>query len=118
MSMISTQTRRVKPTRRTARPHRPFAAGLTRFVSYAVTAPGFVEPSDEDRAAVGAMFADDADWSARMAADANGDECEACGRPAEHGELVGGLCDVCQGRAEEATMEYLYDSAGIGWPTY
>jgi hypothetical protein len=32
MSMISTRTRRVKPTRRTPRPAAPFAAGLTHFV--------------------------------------------------------------------------------------
>lgn len=118
MSMIGTQTRRVKPARRTARTDRPFGSGLIHFVAYAVTAADFVEPSDEDRAAVGAMFADDADWSARMAADANGDACEACGRPVERGELEGGLCNVCQNRAEEATMACLYYSAGMGWRSY
>jgi hypothetical protein len=98
-----------KPTRRTARPAAPFGAGLypTRFV-----------PSDEDLAAVGPLFADVADWDARMAADADGDECEACGRPVERGELEGGLCNVCQCRAEEATMACLYYSAGMGWRSY
>jgi hypothetical protein len=93
----STATR--KPARRTARPTR-------------------LEPSDEDKAAAAAMFADDADWDARMAADANGDECEACGRPVERGELVGGLCNVCQCRAEEATMASQYAAAGMGWRSY
>ena len=50
MSIISIHPRRVKPTRRTARPDRPFASGLTYFVPAPVLAPGFVEPSPEDRA--------------------------------------------------------------------
>lgn len=111
MSTMTAARLKIKPTRRPARPAAPFGAGVfprpTRF-----------EPSDEDRAAAAAMFGDDADWSARMAADANGDDCEACGRPVERGELEGGLCNVCQCRAEEATMASLYYSAGMGWRSY
>jgi hypothetical protein len=101
-------------TRKPAR----FGAGLSVFVPFAVTAPGFIEPSDADRAAVGSLFADIADWDARPAADASGDDCEACGRPVERGELVGGLCNVCQCRAEEATMASQYAAAGMGWKSY
>lgn len=68
MSIISTRTRRVKTARRTVRPDRPFGSGLTHYVAFAVTAPGFVEPSDEDRTAAALLFADDADWDARLAA--------------------------------------------------
>jgi hypothetical protein len=49
---------KVKPARKSARLDRPFGAGLFRFTPYAVTAPGFTEPSDEDRAAAALMFAD------------------------------------------------------------
>jgi hypothetical protein len=63
-------------------------------------------------------FAEGADWCARMAADANGDRCEACGSPVECGELEQGLCDVCQCRAEEASMACEYYCAGLGWHTY
>jgi hypothetical protein len=118
MSMISTKARNVKPTRRTARPFAPFGAGLVHYVPFAVAAADFVEPSDEDKAAAAALFSADADWSARMAADANGDHCEACGRPVERGELEGGLCNVCQCRAEEATIASLYGSVGMGFRSY
>jgi hypothetical protein len=57
--IICTSDAKVKPVRRTARPGRPFGASLFRFTPYAITAPGLVEPSDEDRAAVGQLFADD-----------------------------------------------------------
>jgi hypothetical protein len=108
MSMISVEFRRVKPTRHSARPAAPYGAGVyptrTRF-----------EPSDEDRAAAVLMFADDADWDARMAA---GLECEACNRPVEPGELEMGLCCVCMTRAEEATMRSQYIGVGMGRHSY
>jgi hypothetical protein len=111
MSTMTAARPKIKPTRRTARPAAPFGAGVfprpTRF-----------EPSDEDKAAAVAMFAADAYWVARVAADANGDACEACGRPVERGELVGGLCNVCQCRAEEATMRSQYAGVGLGWHSY
>lgn len=111
MSTMTAARPKIKPTRRTARPSAPFGTGVfprpTRF-----------EPSDEDRAAAAALFADDCDWAARMAADANGDNCEVCGRPVERGELEGGLCSVCQCRAEEATMASQYAAAGMGWRSY
>jgi hypothetical protein len=59
--IICIPSRRVKLTRRTARHDRSFGAGLVHFVPIAVTAPGYVEPSDEDKAAAAAMFADDDD---------------------------------------------------------
>jgi hypothetical protein len=100
MSTMSPARPMVKTTRRTARPSAPFGAGIdpirTRF-----------EPSDEDRAAAAVMFGDDADWDARMAADANGEECEVCGRPVERCELQGGLCNACQIAAEEAAVACL-----------
>lgn len=43
-------TPKVKAARKTPRPDRPFGQGILRFVPFAVTAPGFIEPSDEDRA--------------------------------------------------------------------
>jgi methionyl-tRNA synthetase len=63
-------------------------------------------------------FGDDADWSTRMAADANGEECEACGRPVERGELEGGLCNVCQCRAEEHAIACRYAALGMGFRSY
>src|SRR5689334_15828587 len=102
MSMISTKSRRVKPTRHSARPAAPFGAGVH-------PARARFEPSDEDRAAAVLMFADDADWDVRMAAGL--EACEACGRPAEPGELEMGLCCVCMTRAEEATMRSQYAGA-------
>ena len=109
MSMISTKARRVKPTRHSARLSAPFGDGVhptrTRF-----------EPSDEDRAAAVLMFADDADWDARMAAGLG--TCEACGRPVEPGELECGLCCVCMTRAEESTLRSQYAGAGLGWHSY
>jgi hypothetical protein len=122
MSTMTAARPKIKPTRRTARPAASFGAGILRFAPFAVTYPDHFEPSAEDRAAAAAMFAADADadadWDARMAADANGDRCEVCGRPVERGELLGGLCNVCQCRAEEATMASLYYSAGMGWRSY
>jgi hypothetical protein len=118
MSTMTTARSKIKPTRRTARPDAPFGAGILRFVPFAVIYPDHFEPGDEDKAAAAAMFGDDADWDARMAADANGDNCEACNRPVERGELEGGLCNVCQCRAEEATMTSQYAAAGMGWRSY
>jgi hypothetical protein len=109
MTMISAKSRRVKPTRRIARPPAPFGAGV-----YPTRAR--YEPSDEDRAAAALMFADDADWDARMAAGI--ETCEACGRPVERGELECGLCCVCMARAEEASVACQYYGAGMGWHTY
>ena len=110
MTMISVESRRVKPTRRTARPPAPFGAGVypraTRF-----------EPSEEDRLWAAQSFGADADWCARMAADANGDRCEACGRPVGRGELEGGLCSVCMARAEAASVACADYGAGLGWHT-
>jgi hypothetical protein len=51
-------TPKVKPVRNANRPAGRFGAGLFRVTPYAVTAPGFVEPTDEDRAAVRQLFAD------------------------------------------------------------
>src|SRR5689334_17773367 len=103
MSIVTAKTRCVKLTRHTDRPAAPFGAGVhptrARF-----------EPTDEDRAAAVLMFADDADWDARMAAGI--EACEACGRPVEPRELECGLCCVCMTRAEEATMRSQY--AGVG----
>jgi hypothetical protein len=105
-TMIRTARPQVKATRKTGRPDHPFGAGLLRFVPFAVTAPGFVEPSDSDRAAVGLMFADDDeptpdyDLLAGEAAaiDAMGDMtpliCLACNQPAEW-LTRDGWCDAC-----------------------
>jgi hypothetical protein len=85
-----------------------FGAGLFRFSTYAATAAGFVEPSDEDRAAVGQMFADyhsdpEPDWNKRAGEAAYLDNvssltpppgyCKSCRRPAEVN--TDGWCDVC-----------------------
>lgn len=80
--MICVPSRRVKPARRTARSNRPFGAGLTHYIPFAVIAGNFLEPSDEDKAAAAAMFADDddfepADLELRAAAFRYYDACEA-----------------------------------------
>jgi hypothetical protein len=114
MSIIIGHRRPVKVTRRTPRPDAPFGAGILRFAPYGGTMPYNV--ADLEWAAQ--EFGRDADWDARLAADANGEECHTCGRPVERGELEGGLCNVCQCRAEESTMACLYSSAGMGWKSY
>jgi hypothetical protein len=87
---------------------RRFGADLFSFFTYAVTATRFVEPSDEDRAAVGQMFADyhtepepDGDTLAGEAAYLDAVSsltpplgyCKSCGRPAEVN--ADGWCDDC-----------------------
>ncbi len=64
MTIISTRARRVKTTRKTTRCRRPVRRRAHRSVGFAVTAPGFAEPSDEDKSAAAAMFSPAADWSA------------------------------------------------------
>ena len=91
-----------------------FGAGLFRFNHYAVTAPGFVEPSDDDRAAVGALFADESepDYDA-MAAEAEWYRqcesltpppgvCRSCGEPAEDLNRSG-WCDRCDAMIDAHT---------------
>ncbi len=78
---------------------------------FAVTAPGFVEPSDEDRAVIGQMFADpepDPDYDA-MAAEAEWyrqyegltpppGHCTSYGEPDETNRF--GLCGRCDDLAD------------------
>jgi hypothetical protein len=109
MTIISTKSRRVKPTRHSARPAAPFGAGV-------YPKPSRFEPTDEDRRWAAQAFGDDdPDWDVRLA---DGIECEACGRPVEPGELECGLCCVCMTRAEEATMRSQYAGAGLGWHSF
>ncbi len=140
MSMISTRTRRVKPTRRTARPDRPFASGLTYFVPAPVLAPGFFEPSPEDRAwaaihlnaddlgmaEIPEMTDEEADYLAGEAAALASMEaltprpvgiCKACGELVD--SLSWGLCDDCFERAaEEATTAGENERAGLGYRVF
>jgi hypothetical protein len=137
MSMISSKTGCVKPTRHSARPSAPFGAGIfparTRF-----------EPTEDDRQWAAQVFAADADWDVRMA---EGDEvepdwdmlaaeaayydtcavlgpppladrCEACGKAVEPGELEMGLCSRCMSSAEEHAIAAQYAALGMGWHTY
>jgi hypothetical protein len=129
MSIISTRTRRVKSTRHTSRPAAPFGAGLTRFVAFAVTAPGFVDPSDEDKAAAAAMFArdDEPDYDLFAGEAAFLASCEAmtpppvghcrsCGQPSE--ALSYGLCDACDDAGTEATIKGENGRAGPGYRVF
>jgi hypothetical protein len=112
MSIISVHRPPVKPTRRTPRPPGPFGAGLFTFIPLAVMATGFVEPSDEDRAAVVAIFADaEPDYEDRAAefewnrqfedtAPLPG-HCRSCGQPAELDRF--GYCDPCNVIIDKAT---------------
>jgi hypothetical protein len=83
---------------------RRFGAGLFRFTPYAVTAPGFTEPSDEDRAAAALMFADTEPDYDQLAGEATylaavsaltppPAYCRSCGQPA--GVNRDGWCDAC-----------------------
>jgi hypothetical protein len=67
MRIIAVASVPVKPTRVAPCIAAPFGAGLFRFSAYAVTAAGFREPSDEDRAACGSLFADAPDYDQRAA---------------------------------------------------
>jgi hypothetical protein len=107
--IINFPSRRVKPTRHSVRPSAPFGSGI-------LPRPARFEPPDEDKAAAVLMFADDADWDVLLIAGL--EACEACGRPAEPGELECGLCCVCMARAEEASIACQYYGAGMGWHTY
>lgn len=110
--IIVLQSRKVKATRHTDRPSAPFGVGI-------FARPVRFEPSDEDRTAAAQMFGDlDGGWSARIAADANGDQCDVCRRPVERGELDQGLCTTCACRAEDAAMASQYAAAGMGWRCY
>lgn len=106
--ILVVNTPRVKPTRRSPRTLAPFAAGLfarrERF-----------QPSAEDAAWAAQVFGADADWDVRLMTGL--ETCEACGRPTPCGALVGGLCEHCEARAEEASQASLYYSAGLGYAT-
>ena len=128
MSMISTRTRRVKPARRTARSSAPFGAGLVRFVPFAVTAPGYVEPSDADKSAAAAMFADaepDFDMLAGEAAFIASSEaltsppatrCRSCGELADVNAV--GYCDRCDDLGTDATIKGQNGRAGLGYRVF
>jgi hypothetical protein len=107
-----------------------FGAGLLCYVPFAVLAPGFIEPSDEDRAAVGAMFADD-EQATRLdeqALQAAWDDqfrdvpppagiCSACGDDAE--ELSWGLCPDClDDAATHAAIAGQNERAGLGYRVF
>jgi hypothetical protein len=124
MSMISTRTRRFKPTRRTARPAASFGAGLNFFVPLAVVAEGFVEPTDEDKAAVAQMFADGPEPEWDMAGEAAfvdamsaltpppADVCRSCGQAAEVDR--DGLCFNCERDGTGASMACVNRHFGLG----
>ena len=129
MSTMTTARRTVnrKPARRTARPSAPFGAGLFRFVPFAVTAAGYVEPSDADRAAASAMFNDEPDYDQLAGEAAFLDACEAltpppagycrsCGKPAE--TLSYGYCDACDDAGTEATIAGENGRAGLGYHVF
>lgn len=99
-----------KPTRRTARPVAPFGSGI--LPDRPIRRPRF-EPSPADRQWAAQVFGFDADWDARLAAGL--ESCVVCSRPVRRGELIGGLCSVCDARAEDASMASLYGSAGLGF---
>jgi hypothetical protein len=109
--------------------NRIFGHGLVRFVAFAVVAPGFVEPSDEDKAAAAAMFADgpesDYDLLAGEAAflascDALSPPpagiCRSCGQPAEG--LTYGYCFACDDAGTEATVKGENGRAGLGYQVF
>jgi hypothetical protein len=126
MSIIRVNHPPVKPTRRTGRPSAPFGAGLFCFVPFAVLAPGFVEPSDADRAVVGQMFADDAEPDFdRMAEESAylasleslepplADVCRSCGQPAELDDRYG-RCDACDRAGTDASSACVNERFGLG----
>ena len=88
MTIIRTETRRVKPTRHTARPAAPFGAGIH-------PARSRFEPTEEDRRWAAQVFAelDDARQLEERALQAQWDDqfvgtmpigyCRSCGEPAE-----------------------------------
>jgi hypothetical protein len=129
--MITPIARRVKPTRRTARPAAPFGAGI-------LPRPTRFQPTDEDRAAAVLMFADDADWDVRLA-DAEQPEpdydmlageaatldamcaltpppaglCKTCGEPSE--ALSWGMCPDCyDDAATDAAIACVNSLHGLG----
>ena len=123
MSIIRYCRPPVKPTRRTPRPTVAFGAGLLCYVPLAVLAPGFAEPSDEDRAVVAEMFADAepdydamADEAAYLASLESLDPppgiCRSCGQAAD--DLTGGRCDACDRAGTDATIACVNARFGLG----
>jgi hypothetical protein len=127
--IFSPSPRKVKATRRNARPAAPFGSGLVRYVAFAVTAPGFVEPSDEDRAWAAREFADgpepDYDTLAGEATALAAMEalspppagtCRSCGQPVDSPSDV--YCDACDDAGTEATIKGENGRAGLGYRVF
>jgi hypothetical protein len=127
--MIRTASPKVKPARRTARPAAPFGAGLLRYIPFAVTAPGFVEPGDADRRWAAQAFADasgpDYDRLAGEAAALASIEalspppagyCRSCGEPVDSSSQV--YCDACDAAGTEATIKGENGRAGLGYRVF
>jgi hypothetical protein len=121
--MMCVSSTKVKATRNTSRPAAPFGRGILRFVAFAVTAPGFVEPSIEDRMAAAQMFGDagepDYDTLAGESAAVTSMEamtpppaglCRSCGEPAE-----ALYCDACDDAGTAATIAGESYRAGAGY---
>lgn len=129
MSTMTAARPKIKPTRRTARSDAPFGAGLTRFVPFAVTAPGYVEPSDEDNAWAAANLNDEPEpywdamaeeaaylaWCEAMTPPPAG-HCRSCGEPAETDR--DGLCDRCEREGIAATIAGENGRAGLGYRVF
>ena len=113
---------KIKTTRKTTRPDRPFGSGILRFIPLS---RGF-EPSDADRAAAAQMFADatEPDWD-RLAGEAAyiaasealtpppSTRCRSCGELAEVNAV--GRCDDCDERGTDATIAGQNGRAGLGY---
>ena len=125
--MICTASPKVKPARRTARPSAPFGSGLFRFVAFAVTAAGYAEPSDADRAAAATMFTGEPDYDQLAGEAAYLDSCAALTPPPVEvcrscGELAeisrAGYCDACDDAGTEATIAGVNGRAGLGYRVF
>jgi hypothetical protein len=111
--ILCTPSLKVKPTRRTARPSAPFGSGI--LPTRRTRKPRF-EPTAADAAWASQTFGVDADWDAHLTAGFQ--HCEVCNRPVAKGALVGGLCDRCEARAEDATMASGYFAAGLAYAAH
>jgi hypothetical protein len=125
MTTIRTKSRRVKPSRHTARPDAPFGAGILP------TASRRFEPSDEDRAWAAQFFGQLEDERRELeerALQAQWDDqfvgtipmtghCLLCGDRCDD-LTVQGLCDRCDDLACEAAIKGENARAGLGYRVF
>jgi hypothetical protein len=131
MSRMAPLAAKVKATRHTSRPDAPFGAGILRSAPYYGRQP--FTAADLEWAAQ--EFGRDADWDARMAADAGPDwdtlagearfvdaasdltppvrACRSCGEPADDLNAPG-WCDRCDREGTDASIACVNARFGLG----